>query len=1056
MLSTTINLPYSIAAFAALFSSAYSLLDISSSSTVAVYWGQNSGNTGQQRLSYYCDSAAGLPELDFANQESQCTVYPGTNLLNCPQIAEDIKRCQQKGKTILISIGGATSTERGFASEVAAIEAADKMWQIFGPVDAGNTAYRPFGDAVIDGFDFDFESSVINIVPFANQLRRLMDTSAGRKYYLTAAPQCVFPDVADQAMLNGAVAFDAIWVQFYNNYCGVNAFSFGSMQQGAFNFDLWDAWAKSQSKNKNVKVFIGLPGNVAAAATGYVDTEQLREVVAWSKAFSSFGGIMVWDASSMVFRSKPKESEVVSIVHRMKMAEDATSPVNLPSEHPDGAASQREPAQGSWNRFFRRREPGKTESEDSGSVNNPSYRSKATLGILSDKETDEVPGTVLLLSSNRNEPLGLRHQQRRTSASSLPNVIPSSRTSSRTTAPQPKKTADGRIVLNPQPDDSVNDPLNWPMWRRDAALLSLGFYCLMGGGMTPILAAGFNQVSESYGVSTQKVAYTTGLYMLGLGVGSVIMSPTAILWGKRPVYLLGATLFVLSAVWCALSPNYPSLVVARIFQGIAVSTVECLPSATIAEIYFLHERAYRVGIYTLLLLGGKNLVPLVSAAIIGRLGWRWVFWIVAIIVGGCLVLLFFFVPETFWDRTPRPRRSHKRPHMIRNVSDLLRGRQLHHHQEDSVLNGDPISPAPRKSNKGHVGFVEDQQLEGNPVDEKERNHEDNDRTLPSETPAEDTNQLGLSDPEKHDASLQIPAPAVTHESDAQRDLEAARQPAVSPARSESVGSAVPLPPAQVYTNRLREKPQIPYTHYLRIWNGRMTHDKWLRVAARPFILFAYPAVLWSSVVYALSVGWLIVLSESVAHLYQGSHGYNFTPLQTGLVYISPFVGGLLGTAVAGKVSDVIVQFMSRRNGGVYEPEFRLVMAIPIALSTAAGLMAFGWSTQVKDSWIVPTIFFGLISFGCCLGSTTSITFCVDSYRQYAGEALVTLNWSKNVFHGLIFSLFIVDWLEADGARTVFLALGGIQLGCLLFTIPMYIYGKRARMWTVRKCLMEKF
>jgi MFS family permease len=533
------------------------------------------------------------------------------------------------------------------------------------------------------------------------------------------------------------------------------------------------------------------------------------------------------------------------------------------------------------------------------------------------------------------------------------------------------------------------------MWRRDAALLSLGFYCLMGGGMTPILAAGFNQVSESYGVSTQKVAYTTGLYMLGLGVGSVIMSPTAILWGKRPVYLLGATLFVLSAVWCALSPNYPSLVIARIFQGIAVSTVECLPSATIAEIYFLHERAYRVGIYTLLLLGGKNLVPLVSAAIIGRMGWRWVFWIVAIIVGACLVLLFFFVPETFWDRTPRPRRSHKRPHPMRSVSDLLRGRQLHHRLENPASNGDHTSPAPRKSNKGHVGFVEDQDQDGNPIDEKKRNLEDNDQILPSETPAEHNDQSVLANPEQHDAPLQIPAPAVTRESDSQRDLESARRPAVSPARSESVGSAVPLPPSQVYTNRLREKPRIPFTHYLRVWNGRISHDKWLRVAIRPFILFAYPAVLWSSVVYALSVGWLIVLSESVAHLYQGPHGYNFTPLQTGLIYISPFVGGLLGTAVAGKVSDVIVRFMSRRNGGVYEPEFRLVMAIPIALSTSAGLMAFGWSTEVKDSWIVPTIFFGLISFGCCLGSTTSITFCVDSYRQYAGEALVTLNWSKS-------------------------------------------------------------
>ena len=62
----------------------------------------------------------------------------------------------------------------------------------------------------------------------------------------------------------------------------------------------------------------------------------------------------------------------------------------------------------------------------------------------------------------------------------------------------------------------------------------------------------------------------------------------------------------------------------------------------------------------------------------------------------------------------------------------------------------------------------------------------------------------------------------------------------------------------------------------------------------------------------------------------------------------------------------------------------------------------------------------------------------------------------DILHGLIFSLFIVDWLESDGSRTVFLAIGGIQIFCLLMTIPMYIYGKRARMWTVRKRMMEKF
>lgn len=239
-----------------------------------------------------------------------------------------------------------------------------------------------------------------------------------------------------------------------------------------------------------------------------------------------------------------------------------------------------------------------------------------------------------------------------------------------------------------------------------------------------------------------------------------------------------------------------------------------------------------------------------------------------------------------------------------------------------------------------------------------------------------------------------------------------------------------------------------FVQSLSIVNGRLRGDSFLKCLIRPIILFMYPAILWSTVVYSLSVGWLIVLSESVASVYQHTP-YNFTPLQTGLVYLSPFIGGILGTAVAGKLSDIIVRFMARRNQGIYEPEFRLVMGFPVAICTALGLMGFGWSAENKDSWIVPTTFFGIISFGCSLGSTTAITFAVDSYRQFAGEALVTLNFSKNVFHGLVFSLFFNNWLERDGSRKVFIALGGIQLACLALTVPLYIYGKRLRMWTVR-------
>jgi MFS family permease len=685
------------------------------------------------------------------------------------------------------------------------------------------------------------------------------------------------------------------------------------------------------------------------------------------------------------------------------------------------------------------------------------------MGVLNDKETDEVPGSVLLLSkvSNYNEPLGMQMTPARTSASSLPSQRRSSAASATShrrpsAAEDVKYTKDGKFVLEPQPTDSANDPLNWPVLRRDLALVSLGLYCMIGGGMTPILAAGFNQVSEDLDVTVPDVALTTGLYMMGLGLGSIVLSPTAILYGKRPVYFVASICFIISSIWCAVSPNYISLLIARIFQGFAVSSVECLPSASIAEIYFLHEKAYRLGIYTLLLLGGKNLVPLVSAAIISKMGWRWVFWIVAIVVGFCSLLLFLFVPETFWDRAPVP---HKRKTQTRSMSNLniFRSRAPAEKQADA-LDDDVDAELTEKPAKKHAHFGPEDDLS----DTSEESLPTHGVMTSADTTKDDDTPLNTDSTSPAVTNTNANVPTVDTVAGETITPQSPRAPSVksfaashhTDVERQSQRSASPV--GRTYTRSLSHGPARSAKQLLSLWNGRLSSDKWWRVAVRPFLLFAYPSILWSALIYAMSIGWLIVLSESVGHIFEDRESYNFTPLQVGLVYISPFIGGIIGTAIAGKVSDLIVRFMARRNGGVYEPEFRLVMAIPIAISTVAGLMGFGWSVEERDNWIVPTVFFGIISFGCSLGSTTSITFAVDSYRQYAGEALVTLNVSKNILHGLVWSLFFNRWLEKDGSRLVFNCIGGIQLACLLTTIPVYIWGKRGRMWTVRKNLMEKF
>jgi chitinase len=59
-----------------------------------------------------------------------------------------------------------------------------------------------------------------------------------------------------------------------------------------------DHWAKTISPNQDVTVYIGAPADPLAATTGYVEVDTLASyALQTSEEFSSFGGVMLWDAS---------------------------------------------------------------------------------------------------------------------------------------------------------------------------------------------------------------------------------------------------------------------------------------------------------------------------------------------------------------------------------------------------------------------------------------------------------------------------------------------------------------------------------------------------------------------------------------------------------------------------------------------------------------------------------------------------------------------------------------------------------------------------------------
>ena len=69
-------------------------------------------------------------------------------------------------------------------------------------------------------------------------------------------------------------------------------------------------------------------------------------------------------------------------------------------------------------------------------------------------------------------------------------------------------------------------------------------------------------------------------------------------------------------------------------------------TTSITQMFDVHERGLRVGVWNFAVLVSVNIAPVISGKVIVSLTWRWSFWLIAITFGVIMLLTVFFLPET--------------------------------------------------------------------------------------------------------------------------------------------------------------------------------------------------------------------------------------------------------------------------------------------------------------------------------------------------------------------------------------------------------------------------
>lgn len=263
----------------------------SNGKNVAAYWGQGEN---QGSLASYCKEAnVGIMILSFLNnfgaEHASYNFGSACWEKECPQIEKDIKTCQDMGIKVLLSLGGDSRLgDYMVKSDEDGKAAAKIIYNLFNP--NGDPSYtRPFGDATIDGFDFDIEKDISSgLGALAAELRSLW----GSKLLISATPQCPFPDSGVNELLrNEDAKVDYAFVQFYNNPgCAVKLKGFT---------DSWNTWSdfvQNDSGNHKMKIFVGVC--TSCDSEYIVDLKELEEVTQSQRESSVFGGFTLWQVSS--------------------------------------------------------------------------------------------------------------------------------------------------------------------------------------------------------------------------------------------------------------------------------------------------------------------------------------------------------------------------------------------------------------------------------------------------------------------------------------------------------------------------------------------------------------------------------------------------------------------------------------------------------------------------------------------------------------------------------------------------------------------------------------
>lgn len=181
---------------------------------------------------------------------------------------------------------------------------------------------------------------------------------------------------------------------------------------------------------------------------------------------------------------------------------------------------------------------------------------------------------------------------------------------------------------------------------------------------------------------------------------------------------------------------------------------------------------------------------------------------------------------------------------------------------------------------------------------------------------------------------------------------------------------------------------------------RPLRSKLVTSLKRPVSIFLQPIVFTMSLYQAIIFGTTYSIYTNMQSIFSAPP-YSFNSEQVGLLYLGPGLGFLTCVWFVVPRIDTVYNALTRRNGGVAMPEFRLPLAAIGSVLIPSSLLAFAWTVEFRLHFMIPIAVSFFYGVGQVVILNTVQNYYIDSFEQCAASAIAGGSVFRSLMGGVV-------------------------------------------------------